>query len=203
MFDSLVLGLGNPGEQYKNTKHNLGFILMEYIAQTNQISWTVNKKLCSSYSVHNIEGKKILLAKPLTFMNNSGISAQKLLRHFKLPSEKLTVFYDDIDIKFCNIRCKFSGSSGGHNGIKSIDNSIGNKYFRVRLGIQPKDQIKTDLATYVLSNFNKKEVAYIDTLRNVINENLLMLTSQNLDQMRKITNIINALFIENTKPSHQ
>lgn len=149
----LVVGLGNPGEKYKNTRHNLGFMLVDSILDSSFIKQSLN---CSGelYKKQNL-----LILKPLTYMNNSGESVKKVFDFYK--PERVIVCHDELDIPFAKIKIKKGGSSGGHNGLKSIDNYIGNDYERLRLGIG-KPSNKSDVINYVLNNFNELEISQLE-----------------------------------------
>ena len=146
----LLVGLGNPGDKYKNNRHNIGFMLIDKLVDELKPS-PINK---SSFKGELFKTKDILLLKPSTFMNLSGESVRAVKEYYKI--DDVVVFHDELDIPLGMIRVKSGGSSGGHNGIKSIDAHIGNDYDRVRLGIgRPKH--KKDVTNYVLGDFSKEE----------------------------------------------
>lgn len=156
----IIFGLGNPGEIYTRSRHNTGFIILDYIASEFKINFQYVPKLFSMISELIIDNKKVLLVKPQTYMNLSGDAVLKVLNFFKSDVNKIRVIYDDKDIYLGNIRIRLSGSSGGHNGIKSIIKSINNDGFaRIRVGIG-SDTIK-DTVRYVLSNFTNTELKII------------------------------------------
>ncbi len=152
----IIVGLGNPGDKYSTTKHNIGFITAEYLAKQNDIM--INKKKCKAlYGEGTIAGEKVVIAKPQTYMNLSGESVIELLNWYKAPISNLIVIYDDIDIDVGKIRIRPKGSSGTHNGMKSIIYlSKSDDFPRVRVGIG-KPPEKMDLANYVLSKFSEQE----------------------------------------------
>ena len=131
----LIAGLGNPGAEYANTKHNVGFMLIDALAEhLNASAWKVD--FSSSVAEARIGGEKIFLVKPLTYMNNSGEAIGPMLSYYKLSSEDLIVVHDDMDIPVGTVRIRKKGSSGGHNGIKSILSHVDSEAFaRVRIGI--------------------------------------------------------------------
>lgn len=161
--DSLfvVVGLGNPGKDYTNTRHNVGFDTIDILADRNNIK--LNKiKFKSVYGEGNIEGKKVMLVKPQTFMNNSGIAVRDIIQFYKLPIENIIVIVDDIDIDFATIRIRTKGSAGSHNGMKSIIYHLQKDEFpRIKIGIG-KRHPEQDLADFVLSRFSKDERFDID-----------------------------------------
>ena len=133
----LVVGLGNPGDEYVLTRHNVGFMAIDALAPDDAI-WKKEKKALTTRFDFN--GVRIILAKPQTFMNNSGEAVGALMQFYKVPLENLIVIHDDMDIKVGALREKIGGSSAGHNGIKSIDAHVGNEYRRIRIGIgHPRD----------------------------------------------------------------
>lgn len=153
----LIVGLGNPGRQYENTRHNVGFDVMDAIADKYNISISEkkHKALCGRGV---IEGQKVVLAKPQTFMNLSGESVVELLHYYKLdPAEALLVIFDDISLAPGNIRIRKKGSAGGHNGIKNIIAQTGTRDFvRVKVGVGEKPE-GWDLADHVLGRFDAAE----------------------------------------------
>lgn len=157
----VVVGLGNPGKDYTNTRHNIGFNTVDLIGKRNNIN--LNKiKFNSIYGEGNIGGEKILLVKPQTYMNNSGTSVRDICQYYKIPIENIIVVVDDIDIEFSSVKLRAKGSAGSHNGLKSIINHIQRDDFpRVKVGIGKKYE-KQDLADFVLSRFSKDEQIDID-----------------------------------------
>jgi len=152
----LVVGLGNPGKKYERTRHNLGFSVVDHIACHNAVS--VRKKLCDALvGEWPVDGEKILLVKPQTYMNHSGESVRALLRKFHASTEDLVVVYDDLDLPFGRIRIRPKGSAGGHRGMISIMESLAQApFFRVRVGIGRPPQ-GVDSTDYVLEPFGAQE----------------------------------------------
>ena len=154
----LIVGLGNPGEEYAWTRHNLGFMLIDKLAQDEGI--VVGRKECSSLVGRgDIEGTVTRLAKPQTFMNLSGHAVSCLLAKLQVdePVKQLVVISDDLALPFGKIRIRERGSAGGHNGLKSIIAAIGtDEFVRLRIGIQPEHPI-SDSKRFVLDNFSKAE----------------------------------------------
>jgi PTH1 family peptidyl-tRNA hydrolase len=157
----VVIGLGNPGKDYTNTRHNIGFDTIDILAQRNNIK--INKiKFKSVYGEGQIGNEKVLLVKPQTYMNNSGISVREIYQFYKVPIQNILVIVDDIDIDFSSIKIKMRGSAGTHNGLKSIIYHLQNDEFpRVKIGIGKKHE-NQDLADFVLSRFSKDERIDID-----------------------------------------
>lgn len=152
----VVVGLGNPGKDYTNTRHNVGFDTIDLLAERNNIK--LNKiKFTSVYGEGNINGKKVLLVKPQTYMNNSGVTVRDIHNFYKVPIENILVIVDDIDIGFSTVRIKSKGSAGSHNGLKSIVSLLQSQDFpRIKIGVGAKRQ-NQDLASFVLSRFPKDE----------------------------------------------
>ena len=152
----IVVGLGNPGREYAQTRHNVGFMVVEKFAAERSLLFS-RRKFRSQIACGSVAGKEILLVKPQTFMNLSGDSVGPLVRFYKLSLADLLVVYDDVDIPFGNIRLRPFGGSGGHKGLKSIIASLGDDAFpRLRVGISGAASVD-DLSEYVLSRFAAEE----------------------------------------------
>jgi peptidyl-tRNA hydrolase len=151
----IIAGLGNPGKKYENTKHNIGFITLDFLAERNDIK--INKiKHKALVGEGIISGQKVLLVKPQTFMNLSGNSIREVMEYYKADPEKLIVIYDDVDIAMGRLRIRKKGSAGTHNGMRSIIYDLQEDGFpRVRIGIGKER--KMPLAGYVLGGFEKDE----------------------------------------------
>lgn len=156
----LIVGLGNPGKEYEKTRHNTGFMVMDRLAETFQVSINV-KKFKGEYVKFKYRGEDVILLKPMTYMNNSGESVIQVMNYFKMDVEDLLVIYDDMDMPTGKLRLRQSGSAGGHNGIKSIIAHVGTQNFkRIRVGIDKHPQIP--VVDYVLGRFSKEEQPLID-----------------------------------------
>jgi len=153
----IVAGLGNPGRTYENTRHNTGFSVIDVIAEKNGIS-ILEKKHKALLGKGLIEGEKVILAKPQTFMNLSGESLRELVDYYKIDEKKeLIVIYDDISMDVGRLRIRRKGSAGGHNGIKNIIAHMGHDVFpRIKIGVGEKPE-KYDLVDYVLGHFTLEE----------------------------------------------
>lgn len=158
----IIVGLGNPGKQYAHTRHNVGFDTIDVLAERYHISVDA-KKHKALYGKGIIEGNKVILAKPQTFMNLSGESVRELIDFYKIDeTEELIVIYDDISLDPGQLRLRAKGSAGGHNGIKNIIAHLGGQEFkRVKVGVGEKPR-GYDLADYVLSRFPKEERQRVD-----------------------------------------
>ena len=154
-----LIGLGNLGKEYEYTRHNMGFMCIDKLAQDYNISF--DKKLKKSiYAETNIKGEKVLLVKPTTFMNLSGEAIVEIINWFKLSLEDICILYDDVDLPFGKIRYRESGSAGTHNGMRNIIALVGSENIkRVRVGIETRTQDKPiPLFDYVLGKFSKEEI---------------------------------------------
>lgn len=152
-----IVGLGNPGSKYADTRHNVGFMVLEKLSQRWGISFSSQIRHHSLLAEGVVKGQRVLLAMPQTYMNRSGLAVAELLRYHPLDVEQLAVVYDDLDLPIGAVRLRKQGSSGGHNGLKSIIQHIGTQSFpRVRIGIgrPPADKGVTD---YVLSPFDREQ----------------------------------------------
>lgn len=158
----IIVGLGNPGKQYAHTRHNVGFDTIDILADKYGIS-VDSKKHKALYGKGIIEGQRVVLAKPQTYMNLSGESVRELVDFYKIdPEEELIVIYDDISLEPGQLRIRGKGSAGGHNGIKSIISHLGSQVFpRVKVGVGEKPK-GYDLADYVLGHFSKAERAEVE-----------------------------------------
>jgi PTH1 family peptidyl-tRNA hydrolase len=147
----LVVGLGNPGKQYRNNRHNVGFMVIDKIV--DQFDLISNKeKFDSDVFIGEIGDHKVIAVKPNTYMNLSGKSVSGFIKHYKIPLSSVIVIHDDIDLAFGKVKTKFGGGTGGHNGLKSIDGFIGQNYNRLRIGVShPGD--RDMVSDFVLSDF--------------------------------------------------
>jgi PTH1 family peptidyl-tRNA hydrolase len=163
-MDFLVVGLGNPGREYENTPHNLGFLVVDQLALRNG-GIRVTRPECQAFAgVGRIANREVVLAKPQTFMNLSGGSVKKLLEKYSLPSERLILVYDEMDLPWTALRIKSDGSAAGHNGVKSVIGSLGTQQFtRVRIGIDPGDRTKRG-ASHVLGSFRPSQAKDVEEL---------------------------------------
>ncbi len=156
----LIAGLGNIGEKYSLTRHNVGFMVVDWATKTQQHTSAISK---AHFNADVIKSDQILFAKPTTYMNNSGIAIRAIKEYYKIENKNIIVVHDDLDLPFGCVRFKIGGGHGGHNGLRSIDAHIGNNYIRVRIGIG-KPATKEDVANYVLSNFSKEELKQLEDI---------------------------------------
>ncbi len=166
----LIGGLGNPGLQYVGTRHNIGFEVVSRLAEFYKVDFIRKDKLNSEIALFSDKDEKILFAKPLTYMNLSGLALSLIQNYYKIPLSNIIIIHDEIDIDLGRIKFKVGGGSGGHNGIKSIDSAIGNNYYRVRVGVgKPKSNL--DISNWVLEKFSKDERLIADQVIRTLIDN--------------------------------
>ncbi len=153
----LIVGLGNPEKKYDNTRHNIGFMVLDnYLGKVDYKS-----KFNGLYYEKNINNEKVIFLKPQTYMNNSGLSVFEFVNFYKISLKDILIIQDDLDLDVGMIKFKFNSSSGGHNGIKSIINCLGSQEFsRLKIGIN--NEYKKDTIDFVLSKFSKKDIEKLD-----------------------------------------
>ena len=162
----LIVGLGNPGDKYAGTRHNIGQFVLDLLAARCGTNFKRHPRANAAVaevrltsSGGGIPGPRVVLAKPLTYMNTSGGPVATLAQYYDVPPERIIVLHDDVDLPFDTVKLKLGGGEGGHNGLRSISHSLGTKdYLRVRLGVG-RPPGRQDTADYVLSRFNATEVA--------------------------------------------
>ena len=169
----LIIGLGNPGEKYKNNRHNAGFIILDELQKNwGFTDFEFSKKFEAEISEGNLEGEKIVLAKPQTFMNNSGEAVQKIINFYKLTPEDILVIHDDLDINLEEFRIATDSRAAGHNGVQDIIEKIGTQNFkRIRIGIEGEEKRKTRTIpgdVFVLQDFSTEELEVIKNLSKEI-----------------------------------
>ena len=176
----IIVGLGNVGENYQRTRHNIGFVILDLLAQRlNMNSFKLKHKACVSEQIVN--NQKLILAKPQTYMNLSGDSVKELIGYYKIDLKNLIIIYDDIDLPFGSFKIKPSGGAGTHNGMRSIVNSLMSTSFsRIRIGIGMPIN-KHDLSNFVLSNFTSGELEILKTLNDKIVDALIDILSQGIN----------------------
>ena len=154
----LIIGLGNPGKEYENTRHNAGFMAVDAFAKKHDITFSLEPKMKGMLAQVNLGGNKAILLKPMTYMNLSGEAVSLVMNFYKIPPENVIVIFDDISLDVGKMRIRRKGSDGGHNGIKNIIYLSGSdKFPRVKVGVGHKPK-KWDLADWVLSSFTSAEM---------------------------------------------
>ena len=176
----LLVGLGNVGREYETTRHNFGFLLLDCLVDKYKLA-AQGKKFKSEIFSGEISGKKILALKPQTFMNLSGQAVIEAANFYKIPSEKIIVLHDDVDLEMGRIKVKIGGGHGGHNGLKSLDEAVGKNYVRIRLGVGRPANKEYSTADYVLGKFTKEELQQVEKINLKIAENFGEILEGKLD----------------------
>jgi peptidyl-tRNA hydrolase, PTH1 family len=167
----LLVGLGNPGEEYELNRHNVGFICLDdFVSKTDAMeAWQQKKSLKCLMSSGRVGESRVIAIKPTTFMNLSGEAVQAVANFYKIHPDSIVAIHDDIDIDFGQIRLRKGGSSAGHNGIKSITQHISENYGRIRIGVGPVKPAKMKSEDFVLQNFSADEQSQLPNLTKEVN----------------------------------
>lgn len=161
----VIIGLGNPGNEYDGTRHNIGFAALDAFARTNNFpGWTDKKDFRCHWTSQTMADTKVVLVKPQTFMNLSGEAAQAVTNFYKAGPQQVIAVYDELDIEFGQIRLRQGGSAAGHNGVKSLIQHLGEDFGRIRIGIGPKIPAQMDSANFVLQRFSTDQQSHIAEL---------------------------------------
>ncbi|HET9721446.1 MAG TPA: aminoacyl-tRNA hydrolase [Candidatus Saccharimonadales bacterium] len=161
----LIIGLGNPGQQYSGTRHNIGFAILDEFAKNNDFpGWTVKKDLKSEVTMANLGENRVVLVKPATFMNDSGQAAQAVQRFYRIYNPGTLAVYDELALPFGSLRTRLGGSDAGHNGVKSLIQHLGDDFGRLRIGVGSDISAKADAADFVLGKFTKEEQAHLSSI---------------------------------------
>lgn len=183
---ALIVGLGNPGVGYAAHRHNIGFRCVDALAAAHDIPVT-KKRFKAVYGEGRIGSKRVILLKPQTFMNDSGASVSPASHYYKVPPEQIVVIYDDLDLPFGRIRLRPGGSSGGHNGIRSIIGELGHENFpRIRVGIGRPDH--GDPIDYVLNEFDRDQAAYVPDICTRVQAIVVTLLDQGIKEAMNLYN---------------
>ena len=175
----LIVGLGNIGEKYQLTRHNIGFLVIDEITKNLSTSNINNPNFQSTL----LKWGYNLFSKPTTYMNNSGVAVYAIKEYYKIDLENIIVIHDDLDLPFGTVKFKIGGGHGGHNGLRSLDAHITKEYIRVRIGIgKPND--KSDVANYVLSNFSKEELNKLPDIISHTIKAIEPLKTEDIDQVK-------------------
>ncbi len=176
----LIAGLGNPGTKYTATRHNIGFALIQQLADSLTLQLKAGKGPFLA-AKGNYEGQQLILVQPTTFMNNSGKAIQQATRWYKIPAEKCLICYDDLNLKCGTLRMRNSGSAGGHNGIKDIIQKLGTDRFpRLRIGIG-NDFREGEQTRYVLSRFDKNQLPVMEKSLDNATEAVLQFVREGIE----------------------
>ncbi len=185
----LLVGLGNPGNEYAKNRHNVGFMCMDEIRTSYGLP-SEKSKFSGFLTEGPLDHQKVLLFKPLAYMNRSGRPVAEAARFYKIPPEHIIVFHDDLDLLPGKIRLKQGGGHGGHNGLKDLDAHLGKDYWRLRIGIgRPNHQ--GDVSSYVLSDFSKQDHTWLDPLLGILADEVHLLLSDKKEEY--VSKIMQAL----------
>jgi len=168
----LIVGLGNPGKEYDSTRHNIGFSCVEQFCKSQDEfqGWHIKKDLKCQINIAQMSDKRVMVIKPITFMNNSGEGVAAVTNFYKIHPDSIVVIHDELDINFGQIRSRVGGSDAGHNGVKSISEALGTEnYGRIRIGIGPKKPASIDSKDFVLKSFQKEEASHMTALYKEVN----------------------------------
>lgn len=179
----LIVGLGNPGREYKNTRHNVGFMVIDnYLGKVN---WKI--KYENYYYLTEVNGEQIMFIKPLTYMNLSGLAVSKIVKFYKIEMKDILIIHDDLDINIGNYKIKRNSSSGGHNGIKSIISELSSEEFgRLKIGISKSSQIPVD--KYVLGKFSTDEFDKVNNNMDTFNKIIDTFINFGIDEAMSLYN---------------
>jgi peptidyl-tRNA hydrolase, PTH1 family len=202
VIPQLIVGLGNPGREYEQTRHNIGFAAVDALAKTWQISLSENRKFHGAFGEGiAVKGLKIRLLKPLTYMNDSGRAIRAVVDWFKLPPESVLIIYDDVDLPVGKIRMRLSGSAGGQKGMKSTIAHLGTQNFpRLRIGIGSPNKATSDpekgLAPYVLGRFSADETQIIQQVLHLVVDAVELSLKQGVEKSMSLYNSRNVAVLD-------
>ena len=185
---AVIAGLGNPGSKYRNTRHNIGFSLVDQLAAKYDAAWKHEARFEAEVAVIQYGERKLMLLKPQTFMNASGRSIGTVLRYRKLSAESLLVIYDDLTLDLGRIKLSVNGSAGGHNAIADMITQVGTGFARYRVGIGAKPHKEMDLADYVLSKFSKDELSILADRSSIFLDQIHLILNEGIESSMKTIN---------------
>lgn len=191
----LIVGLGNPGEKYNGTRHNLGFETLDHLLKKyeplDKTTWEEDKKLKSHVKKIKVKSSTVLLVKPQTFMNRSGEAISLVSSYYKIPSEDIVIIHDELDLPLGKIQIRFGGGTAGHNGIESVIHSLGtDKFIRIRMGVGKPLRVDgkrfdiknpTSIDNYVLKHFTENELHEVKNMIKHVQKNLELLLSHGFE----------------------
>ena len=168
----LIVGLGNPGRQYEETRHNVGFLFLDYLARVNHLGWSPSKQFLGVTADFAMGGDKLFMLKPMTFMNKSGLAVGSMLRYYKLKTEEILVVHDELDLAEGVVKMKRDGGHAGHNGLRDIITHLGSRdFYRLRIGIG-RPVSGSGVADYVLSRPSSQAFCLLDKRFELLEDNL-------------------------------
>lgn len=182
MSISLVAALGNPGATYAATRHNLGWVVLDAFARREGLAWAAQPRFDADVSRRDRSGRRVWFAKPQTFMNDSGRAIAALARFHRIPVEEVLIVYDDLGLDLGRVKVSVRGSAGGHNGVASVLEHLGDGFVRYRLGIGPRHPPEMDLKDFVLGKFSADQQLIIDRNLDTYLHGLNLLLTSGVDQ---------------------
>lgn len=186
----IFVGLGNPGKKYEMTRHNMGAIVVQGFAHIYGLSLKAENRFLAKVAKASIQGVTVHVVLPMTYMNESGLAVRKYVDYFKLTPQDVVVVSDDADLSFGELRLRSQGSSGGHNGLKSIQTHLGTtQYSRLRVGIGRKQEPGKELSGYVLDRFTKNEAEELSSTVDSGVKALNMLLSETVENVMNVVNV--------------
>ena len=188
MAQNAIIGLGNPGDCYQNTRHNIGFWLLEELAKSRGLTFKSKSKFNALTASLVMQEKSYLLVKPMTYMNESGRFLKSLLAHSNCPSESVILVHDDITLPIGGMKVSKSKGHGGHNGVRSVMHAFGTSLVRLRLGVGPNPNALNSLASYVLSAFNSDELEKLNDRKDYFITALLKIVDEGVDSAMNLFN---------------
>lgn len=191
MVNFAIIGLGNPGEAHQKTRHNLGFWLLDKVAEKENVYFKKSKEFHADHLVMTRNGKKILLVKPKTFMNESGCYLANILNYFRCSPTNMILAHDELTLPFGEIKISKNRGAGGHNGVTSVMSTLGNTFIRFRLGIGSKTHPQMNLADFVLSKLSSEELTILEDRRDNICDALFSILDNGLDTAMNLINQTN------------
>ena len=181
----LIVGLGNPGLQYEKTRHNAGFIFIDHLAGAGSCNWVASQQFNGEVANYSVAGNKLILLKPMTFMNKSGLSVGKLLRYYKIKPEEMLVVHDELELSAGDVKMKRDGGHAGHNGLRDIIAHVESRdFYRLRIGIG-RPVSGGNVADYVLSKLSQEAYAFIDEVCQMLIGNIDLLISGDVVAMNE------------------
>ena len=180
----LIVGLGNPGSGYSLTRHNAGFIFLDFLSEKHQLQWKEAGKFNAIMTKAVIGNQEVLLCKPQCFMNLSGAPVLSMSSYYKIKPDNIIVIHDDLDFPAGRIMYKFGGGAGGHNGLKSIDKVMGPNYHRIRIGIGRPQDSRQEIADFVLQNFTHEEMEIIERKVTILAKDIELLLQNKIEEFK-------------------
>lgn len=174
----VILGLGNPGDEYRNTRHNVGFLALDQIASALNSPWVWERRFQADTSLVDLSGHPVLLVKPRTFVNRSGETASLLARYYRYDADRFCAIYDDITLEPGRLKLAVSGSAGGHNGVSDLMNRLGPDFVRMKVGIGAKQNPRMDLKDWVLGKISSSEQSKLEEAFTTLHLGLELLVAQ-------------------------